>query len=88
MRAKRVDGNQKEIVKMLREAFYSVACTHVVGNDFPDLVIGKGGRTWLVELKDKKGKLSPGQERFREEWKGSEVIEARTIEDILKVTEG
>ena len=69
------------MVNQLRLMGFSVAITSRVGNDFPDLVIGKMGHTGLVEAKsDKKihhrarGGLSMGQIEFKAAWRGAPVI--------------
>ena len=48
----RVDANQKKIVEQLRRLGCSVAVTSMIGNGFPDLVVGDGNRNYLIELKD------------------------------------
>ena len=52
MRAKKIDANQAIIVKQLRKCGVSVAVTSMIGNGFPDLVIGRFGKNYLIELKD------------------------------------
>jgi hypothetical protein len=74
-RAFRVDANQPELVKKLRELGASVHCTHMVGDGFPDLVVGWEGANILLEVKDSEKcasarKLTPDEERFRKAWKG------------------
>ena len=85
MRAK-VDGNQKEITRFLRECGCSVFPTHMVKNGFPDLVVGFKGVNYLLELKDGskiKCPLTPKEWNFHLTWKGRhEVI--YSIEDAVK----
>jgi hypothetical protein len=52
MRAKKIDANQVDIVKALRQYGCSVTHLHEVGRGCPDLLIGIHGRTGLLELKD------------------------------------
>lgn len=90
MRAKKVDANQKKIVEALRAAGWSVYITSMVGAGYPDLTIGRDGRTELVEIKDgskfpSQRVLTPAQEKFFREWKGS-VIVINSIEDVLTLT--
>ena len=80
-----VDANQKEIVEALRKAGCSVFVASTVGKGFPDLIVGKGGRTVLVEIKTKKGKLTEDQVHFYENWKGSAIIIVRTIDEALNI---
>jgi Holliday junction resolvase len=82
---KKVDTNQAEIVEALRKAGCSVFIASSVGRGFPDLVIGKGGRTLLVEVKDKKGVLTEDQIKFHTEWKGSAIVIVRTVEEALAI---
>ncbi|MHA2248690.1 MAG: hypothetical protein ACXADY_27340 [Candidatus Hodarchaeales archaeon] len=70
-RASRVDKNQPELVEWLRNHGYSVALTHMVGKNFPDIVIAKFGKNVLIEIKSEKGKLSEGQEKFASCWQGA-----------------
>lgn len=84
---RRVDSNQKEIVNDLRKLGFSVFITKTLTKDFPDLVIGRNRITALVEIKSEEGGLSEGQEKFRKEWKGSQIIVAKTTEDVLTAFE-
>lgn len=79
----RVDNNHKQIVEALRKCGFSVVSLHQVGKGVPDLLVGKGGSTWIVELKSKGGKLGDDQKKFIEEWRGSPVVVAYTFEEAL-----
>lgn len=69
--AKRVDNNQKEIVKRLRKLKnLSVAIASRVGFGFPDIVVGYNSRNYLVEIKSENGILDKDQIIFRNDWKG------------------
>lgn len=74
-RAAKIDANQGEIVKALRDAGWHVAITSSLGNGFPDLVVSKGGWMAYVEVKDgsrppsERG-LTDDQIKFRRECKG------------------
>lgn len=93
-RAAKIDANQNEIVEALRDAGYSVCVTSVVGQGFPDLIVGKGGipRTnVLMELKDgslppSKRKLTPQQVEFHRNWQGP-ICVVETVEDALLMME-
>lgn len=67
---------------------FSVHDTSRLGEDFPDLVIGKNGITALVEAKTPRGKKTaeersrPGQKNFALNWRGSPVIVAYTAADV------
>ena len=69
--AKRVDANLREIA----DTFRKLGCSVWVVNDRVDLVIGYGGLSMLVEVKDGKKapsrqKLTTAQVKFRETWTG------------------
>ncbi len=49
--AKRTDSTQAEIIKTLRAAGCSVHDTSREGRGFPDLVVGRKGATFLLEVK-------------------------------------
>ena len=79
----RVDSNQKIIAEAFRKCGYSVAHLHQVGSGCPDLVVGKGGITTLVEVKGAKGELTEHQEKFHADWRGSPIQIVRTVEEVL-----
>lgn len=78
----RHDANHKPISDELKARGYSVKDTSQLGNDFPDLIVGRWGRDVKVELKSD-GELSEGQIKFAREWQGEKPIMARTIEEIV-----
>ena len=90
----RKDMNQDEIVSTFRYLGFSVAITSALGGGFPDIVIGKNEKNWLVEIKN--GDLSPSEREltddekdFHEKWKGkifivNSVDEAITL--VLKLS--
>lgn len=80
--AAKVDGNHQEIVSALRLCGWQTADTSRVGGGFPDLVIAKGGRTILVEVKMPKGKLLPVQRAWLTSWPGETAI-VRSVDDVL-----
>lgn len=71
------DGNEPEIIDELRAHGFSV-----YPMDQPlDLLVGFRGRTYLVEVKMPKAKLTKTQEEFLEGWRGDATI-LRTNEDV------
>ncbi len=70
----RTDANQGEIVAAAREMGASVACTHMVKDGFPDLVIGWRGHNLLVECKMPDGRLTHGQIVWQEDWRGPKFV--------------
>jgi len=70
------DANEPEIFAELRAWGLSVCAM-----DLPaDALIGYGGRSYLVEIKTPKGKLTGPQETFLSTWRGDHTI-LRTIAD-------
>ena len=80
--AKRVDINQTELTKKLRELGFSVYHTYALGKGFPDLIINNGLMNHLIELKasDKDGLTEPEKEFI----KNFHVIVGYNIDIILK----
>jgi hypothetical protein len=87
-RAARIDNNQKEIVKSLRDIpSVTVATNH------DDILVGFEGKTYWYEIKsqrafNKDGKVRenekrPGQKKLLDEWKGHYKV-VTSLEDILK----
>lgn len=79
MRAARIDANQTQIVKALRKAGCTVQHLHSVGKGCPDLLVGRAGVNYLLELKDgakspSEQKLTPDQVIWHSEWGGSVAV--------------
>lgn len=70
----RTDKNQDEIVKYLRSKGVSVFIASQVGKGFPDLVIGFGGITVLVEIKSGSYGLSENQKEFFNTFDGMKCV--------------
>ena len=92
MRARKIDDNQNEIVKMLRRIGCSVAITSMVGNGMPDLLIGFRKKNFLFELKDgnkteSRKRLTIAEEKFFSTWQG-QVNKVESFEEILKIIQG
>jgi len=76
---RKVDDNQAEIVKVLREIGATVWSTAAIGNGFPDLAVGFAGVNTLLEVKDgdkppSRQRLTPAEFRFHTTWKGQIAI--------------
>lgn len=80
-RAAKVDGNHKEIVEEFRRLRCSVVSLAAVGGGVPDLLVGFGGRNFLVEVKLPKGKVSELQKKWYEYWEGYATV-VRSIEEV------
>lgn len=86
--ARRVDTTHAPIRDALERIGATVLDLSRLGHDAPDLAIGYGGRTLLVEAKSdrkvhrKRGDgRSPGQVLFAELWRGDRII---TVTDPLE----
>ena len=85
----KVDGNQGDIVKALRDIGCSVAITSSLGGGFPDLVVGRDQRNYLMEVKDgslsaSRKKLTKEERKFLNGWRGHIVI-VENVEEALTV---
>jgi hypothetical protein len=80
----RPDKNHAAIVEVYEALYCSVVDTHELGGGFPDLVVGIGGVTCLVEIKYEDGELLPSQKTFTASWRGSKVKVVRTEEDVIE----
>lgn len=77
--AKKVDDNQKEIVRLLRR-IPNVS----VSLDHDDVLIGYKGRTFWYELKvSEKSEVKPHQRALERDWKGHYKI-VYSLEDIME----
>jgi len=91
-RIARVDENQNDIVKSLVQMGCSVQLLHAVGRGCPDILVGKSGRNFLIEIKNPvkpKGdqELTSIQTRWHGVWQGQVAI-AKTIEDAIEIVTG
>ena len=74
-RASNIDKNQPDIVKKLKELGFQVVHMHQVGKGFPDLLVNKNKRTWLIEIKaSKKSTFTPAQAEFYLHWQGTDIV--------------
>lgn len=81
---KRVDGNQAEIVEALRRCGATVQDLHEVGQGCPDILVGRAGKTYLLEIKNgQRGKLNSREVRWHRMWRG-QVAVVRTVDEALR----
>jgi Holliday junction resolvase len=79
--ARRTDANHKDITKVFRDAGAYVIDLSRVGKGCPDLCIGYGGLTVLVEIKSsEKAKYTEDQEFFLQGWQGGAVCRINDIQ--------
>ncbi|MDJ0728128.1 MAG: hypothetical protein QNJ38_23775 [Prochloraceae cyanobacterium] len=83
---RRVDLNQKQIVKELREYGATVAHTHIIGKGFPDIVVGYSGKNYFFEIKNPGKKLTEKESVWIDSWRGQvNVIE--TSQQAIQIIE-
>lgn len=86
--AKKVDKNQKDVVKALRSMGATVVDLSAVGKGMTDLLVGFDGQTILLEVKsgaDKK--FTPQQIKFFATWTGGMLARVNSVqeaEDLLQ----
>jgi hypothetical protein len=84
--AKKVDKNQNDVVKTLREYGADVYLLHMVGKGIPDLLCLYQGHTLLLEVKDGiDKKLTPAQIKLFANWKGGHLYRVNSSEDAIEV---
>lgn len=87
--AAKLDDNHKEVVSALRKAGCSVLSLASVGHGCPDLLVGRAGVNWLIEVKDgtkppSKRTLTQEQRIFFAEWGGQAYV-VKSVDEALKV---
>ena len=83
MRRGKPDSTQAEIVAALRDCGCSVHVTSMVGDGYPDIAVGRQGRTYLLELKTRVGRLSPVQRVWHGHWRGHVAV-LRSVDEAMK----
>lgn len=78
------DGNQQGIIDGLEALGYSVQRLQSVGNGCPDLLVGRGGNNWLIEVKMPGCVLNEAQRDWMKSWRGQAAV-ARSLEDCLHI---
>lgn len=90
--AARIDDNQNEIVVALRQLGASVQVLSMVGKGAPDLLVGRQGRNYLLEIKDgakapSKRRLTPDEQAWHDNWRGTVIVVENIEEAIYAVME-
>jgi Holliday junction resolvase len=88
-RAAKIDANQTEIVKALRQVGASVQSLAATGKGVPDLLVGFRGKNLLLEVKDggkvkSERKLTPDQVEWHQGWRGHVAV-VESVEQAIKV---
>ena len=78
------DVNQPDIVAALEKAGCSVLDLSRVGKGCTDLLVGRDGCNYLMEVKTLTGKLNTKQVKFHSEWRGKTYV-VRTPEEALRI---
>lgn len=88
-RAAKVDANQADIVSALRKAGCRVQSLAAIGDGVPDLLVMRGFRLFLLEVKDpaqppNKRQLKPMQKQWHAHWAGAPLAVVETAEQALR----
>ena len=84
--AKKVDKNQKDVVKALRDYGADVFLLHMVGGGIPDLMVCYEEQTILMEVKDGADKkLTPQQITLFAGWKGGPLHRVNSVQEAIEV---
>lgn len=79
----RRDANEKLLVDWLKAHGCTVLRLNSDGQPgCPDLLVGKFGTNFLLEIKTTKGKLSEAQTAFADNWKGAKPLVVRNVSDL------
>lgn len=81
---KRRDANHGEIVAAFQRCGYSVLDLSQVGGGCPDLLVGRRGRDYLIEVKSGSGRVSNEQCSWAQEWLGYAPRVVRTVDDVVE----
>ncbi len=82
------DQNEPEIIQALREmdaTWRRLDAT--LGGEMagvPDLLVGFGGKNYLLEVKSVRGRLNPYQKDFHDKWLG-QVHTVRSADDVRRI---
>jgi Holliday junction resolvase len=83
---KKVDKNQKDVVKALRDYGADVFLLHTVGGGIPDLMVCYEEQTILIEVKDGKDKkLTPLQITLFANWRGGPLHRVNSVQEAIEV---
>ena len=88
----RTDHNHQEIKVAFERMGCSVLDLSSVGGGCPDLLVGYGGKSILIEVKDgakppSARKLTPDEEDFGRGWKGAYAI-VENLDDAQEIVKG
>ncbi len=93
-RAARTDANHAEIVAALRRVGCRVQSLAAVGAGVPDIMVGRAGRIWLMEIKDgskppSKRQLTADEQAWHADWddarRAGALVVVESVEQALRV---
>lgn len=83
-RRARVDVNQPQIVDAFRKLNYSVLHMHTLGRGAPDILVGKRGHSYPVEIKaSSRDRLTADEEAFWSGWLGSLLL-ITSVDEVIE----
>ena len=83
---KKVDKNQKDVVKALRDYGCQVFLLHTVGHGIPDILCCYADESILMEIKDGEDKkLTPQQITLFANWQGGPLYRVNSVQEALDV---
>lgn len=85
---RKTDANHAEIMDAFRDLNYSVLDIHTIGHGSPDLLVGKFGENFLIEVKDgtkspSKRRKTTDEEEFFASWLGN-VYLIQSVEEVVE----
>ena len=84
--AKKVDKNQKDVVKALRDCGADVFHLHTQGGGIPDLLVCYNHHSILMEVKDgAEKKLTPMQIKLFVNWIGGPLHRVNSVQEAIEV---
>jgi len=84
--AKKVDKNQVDVVKTLRDYGAQVFHLHTQGGGIPDLMVCYNEHTILMEVKDGESKkLTPQQITLFANWQGGPLHRVNSVQEAVEV---
>lgn len=85
--ARKVDGNQADIVDALRASGVKVQSLAEVGDGVPDLLCGIPGRFFVIEVKMPGEPFKPRQKVWHAEWAACRPHVAYSVHDALAIAD-
>jgi Holliday junction resolvase len=81
----RADDNQADIIADLRACGFSVLSLTSLGNGCPDLLVARGNRMHLLEVKSDKGEMRESQSDFAKAWNAPVLVVRSSTEALQRL---